>query len=840
VRRLWITIGVTVALVLSLAGVAAATGLLRAGPRGNGTAVSPVGFLVTPAGQQATLGGLPLGAAASPDGRHLLVTNNGQGVQSLQVLDLSDAADGPEVAQTIPYKSPEALFVGVAYSPDGKRAYASAGGNNKIRVYTVDGKGTLAEQPALPLPTTNPAGQKVNMFPAGLAVAPDGRTLYVADQLADALSAVDTTSGAVRTIPVGHNPLSVALTADGRRAYVTNQGADSVTVVDTSTFTAVREVRVGSHPNRLALDARKGLLYVSVGDDDKVAIVDTAAGVGTTADKVVATIDLAPYRGAPVGSNPGGLALSPDGSRLYVANSGNNDVAVIDTRSRRTVGLIPTGWYPSAVVTSRDGRTLYALNAKGLGAGPNNGPGHPNPYQPATSPDQYVGSMIKGTLSAITLNGDKLKRWTEQVVRNNGFDERDQVRTAGNRSRVVPIHPGETSPIKHVIYVVKENRTYDQVFGSLGRGAGDPSLNLFGDESAPNIRALARRYATLDNFYADAEVSAQGWNWSVAANSNQYVEQSWPANYSGRNRPYDYEGGNPATAPNRDPKHAYIWQRLADAGVSLRNYGFYADTNGVTDPKDPALGANTNHAFPGYDLSKPDHCDATLHTGRMCEWLRDFKQYEATGNLPAVQFVRLPNDHTAGTRVGAPTPKAYVADNDYAVGQLVDAVSHSKYWESTAIFITEDDAQNGPDHIDAHRTEALVVSPYTQAGRVDSTFYSTVSMLRTMELIVGIRPMTQFDTYANAMLGTFSDRPDNSAYDAARPAQPFTEVNAPNAPMAAESAAQQLGKEDQINERTFNEAIWQSIKGAGSVMPEPQHRLDNRAPAVADADGDGK
>jgi YVTN family beta-propeller protein len=833
VRRLWVTTSVAAGLVLTLTTAAAATGLLRAGPRGDGTAVTPVGFHVTPAGRQTTLGGLPLCSALSPDGRHLLVTNNGQGVQSLQVLDVSDE-DDIEVEQTLPYASPEALFVGVAYSPDGTRAYASAGGNNKIRVYAVDGRGRLTEQAALPLPTTNPAGQKVNLFPAGLAVARDGRTLYVADQLADALSTVDVATGAVRTIAVGHNPLSVALTPDGRRAYVTNQGGDTVTVIDTLALAAVGEVRVGSHPNRLALDARRGLLFVSVGDDDKVTVIDTKTNA------LVRAIDLAPYRGAAVGSNPGGLTLSPDGSRLYVANSGNNDVAVIDTRTYRTIALIPTGWYPSAVVTSRDGSTLHVLNAKGLGAGPNNGPGYPNPYQPKTAPDQYIGSMIKGTLSTVPVRGwgARFGEWTRKVIRNNGFDERGQVRTGGNHSRVVPIHPGEKSPIKHVIYVVKENRTYDQIFGSLGRGAGDPSLNLFGDESGPNLRDMARRYAILDNFYADAEVSAQGWTWSVAANSNQYVEAAWPHNYSGRNRPYDFEGGNSATAPNRDPDHAYIWQRLADAGVSFRNYGFYADSNGRTDPKDAVLGANTDHAFPGYDLSKADHCD-DVYKGRICEWLREFRQFEASGDLPAVEFVRLPNDHTAGTRVGAPTPKAYVADNDYAVGQLVDAVSHSRFWDSTAVFITEDDAQNGPDHIDAHRTEALVVSPYTQTGRVDSTFYSTVSMLRTIELIVGIRPMTQFDTYANAMLGTFTDRPNGRNFDAVLPAQPFTEVNAPNAPMAAQSQAQPLDIEDRIDERTFNQAIWQSVKGAGAPMPEPQHRLDTRAPADADDDGDG-
>ncbi len=834
VRRRPVLYGTAAGLVLALVGgAAAANGWLRAGPRGDGTAVTPVGQPVTPVGHQTTLGDLPLGVAASPDGRHLLVSNDGQGVQSLQVVDVADG-DGPEIVQTLPYPSPEALFVGVAYSPDGSRAYASAGGNNKIRVYAVGGDGRLAEQSPLALPTTNPAGEPVTMFPAGLAVSPDGGMLYVADSLADAVSAIDVTSGEVRTTPVGHNPYAVALSPDGRTAYVTNQGAASVSVVDTAGMAATATVEVGSHPNAAVVDGRQSRLYVAAGDADQVSIID----IRTNA--VTGRIGLAPYHGAPVGSNPDALALSRDGRTLYVANSGNNDVAVVDTARRRVTALVPTAWYPSALALSRDDATLHVLNAKGLGAGPNDGTGRPNPEQPPTSPDQYVGSMIKGTLSSVPVAGRhaQLARWTRTVVRNNGFDERDQVRTGGNRSRVVPTRAGERSPITHVIYVVKENRTFDQEFGSLGKGAGDASLNLFGDESAPNSRELARRYGVFDNFYADAEVSAQGWNWSVAANANRYVEQTWPANYSGRNHPYDYEGGNPATAPNDDPQHAYIWQRLADAGVSLRNYGFYADTNGRTPPDDPVLEASTDHAYPGYDLSKADHCGDDHPNGRMCEWLREFRQYEADGNLPTVELVRLPNDHTAGTRVGAPTPKAYVADNDYALGQLVDAVSHSKYWASTAIFVTEDDAQNGPDHIDAHRTLAMVISPYTRTGRVDSTFYSTVSMLRTIELIVGIRPLTQFDAYATAMLGAFTDRPDAAAFDAILPRQPFTETNPASAPLAAESAAQDLTREDQIDEQTFNRAIWQSVHGAGSVMPDPVHRL-GRLAAATDGDGDG-
>jgi YVTN family beta-propeller protein len=812
----------TAVIALACSGAAYAVTGDHAGPQGDGTSVTPVGFRVTPAGRQAVLGLLPLASALSPDGSRLLISNNGQGVQSLQV---ADTATGT-VTQTLEYKQPEALFVGVAWSPDGKHAYASAGGNNKIRVYDVSG-GTLTEGQPLKLPTTNPAGTKINMFPAGLAVSADGTKLYVADQLADAVSVIDVASGAVKTAAVGHNPYGVTLSRDGKTAYVTNQGENTVSVVDvTGDPKTTGTITVGTHPSKAALSGSR--LYVAASDSDEVDAVDTATG------RLAGRIDLRPYRGAPVGSNPVAVTPSADGRLLYVANSGNNDVAVVDTHRGRVIGTIPTGWYPTSV--QLHGNRLFVTNAKGLGAGPNNGPGQPDPTDPAGgSPDKYVGSMIKGSLSVIDGPGDRrnLTRWSRQVVSNNGFDERDKVRAADG-GHVIPLHPGEHTPIKHVIYVVRENRTFDQEYGSLGKGNGDPSINLFGDESAPNSRAIARKFTTLDNFYADAEVSAQGWNWSVAGNSNPYVEASWPANYSGRNRPYDYEGGNPATAPGRDYRHSYIWNKLADNKVSFRNYGFYTDAAGNPDPIDPSLPSNTDTHYPGFDLSKQDHCDAQTGVGRMCEWLKEFKGYEQSGNLPTFEFVRLPNDHTAGTNVGSPTPKAYVADNDYALGQLVDTISHSKYWKETAVFVVEDDAQNGPDHIDAHRTVAMVASPYTQAGRVDSTFYSTVSMLRTMELLAGVGPMTQFDAYATPMVRSFTARPDFAPFTALLPQQSFDEKNPKNAPMADISARQRLGKEDQIDERTFSEAVWKSVKGAHSQMPAPQHLL----PVLPPTDGD--
>ncbi|MGW7410380.1 beta-propeller fold lactonase family protein [Streptomyces sp. NPDC054833] len=807
--------------------LAAGGGQGTAGPKGDGTAVTPVGYKVTPAGRQAQLGNLPLNAVLSPDKSMLLVSNAGQGTQSLQVVDLEDS----EVVQTISYPSPQAIFTGLAFSPDGKRAYASGGGREIIHTYDVSG-GRLTETTPIKLPTKNPGGQAVNMYPAGIALTPDGKRLVVADRLADAATVVNLGDGSMSTVAVGHAPYAVALAEDGKTAFVTNQGGDTVSVLDISGPAPVvgTAIKVGTHPNAVITDESQDRLYVANGDSDQVSVVDVATR------KVTRTIGLAPYRNAPVGSNPDALALSEDGRRLYVANSGNNDIAVIDLKSGRSAGLIPTAWYPTAVVAHDD--KLYVTNAKGLGAGPNNGPGYPNPTSTApTSPDQYSGSMMKGTLSTVPLDGGakQLRRWTRTVIANNGFGEGNSPRAVG---AVVPRRVGERTPIKHVIYVVKENRTYDQEFGSLEKGNGDASLNLFGDESAPNARALQRQFVTLDNFYADAEVSAQGWNWTVAANSNPYSEQGWPANYSGRNHTYPSENGDPAIAPNKDPEHAYIWQRLHDKGVGFRNYGFYvgADASGKAVAEDPVLDAGTDHDFGPYNLSCPDSAGTFPARGSTCgsprieEWKKEFAQYEESGQLPAFEMVRLPNDHTSGTKAGMPTPKVYVADNDWALGQLVDAVSHSKFWKSTAIFVTEDDAQNGPDHVDAHRTISQVISPYTRTGRVDSTFYSTASMVRTMELLLGLSPMTQFDAYATPMVNSFTAKPDAAPYDAVKPATDLTAVNTVNSPMAGVSAKQDLTKEDQIDERTFNEAIWKSVRGAKSQMPEPRHDLYGAVP----------
>jgi YVTN family beta-propeller protein len=826
-RKLALTAASLAAVLTAGAAAAAIATDQHAGPQGDGTGITPVGWRVTPVGQQTTLGSLPTTSALSPDGSKLLVLNAGDyPVESLQVIDTATKT----VTQTIGYTSPAAVYAGAAFSPDGTHAYAAGGGSEVIHTYTVT-NGQLTEGTPIKLPAANPAGQPVNMYPAGLAVTPDGKRLVVADQMADAASVVDLATGAISTVAVGHNPYGVAISPDGKTAYVSDQGANTVSVLDlTGAAPSVTgTLTVGTHPNRMAVDPKTGTLYVADSESDSVSVIPVGGAART--------ISLSPYPGAPVGSNPDGLALAPGGRTLYVANSGDNDVDVVALPSGRVRGMIPTGWYATSVAVSRSGGTLFATSGKGLGAGPN--PKGPNPYTDAQrrlTPEflaNYVGTMMKGTLSTIAVPDPfTLARYTSQVISNDGFGFGEGVRLAAVRNPV-PARVGEASPIKHVIYIVRENRTYDQEFGSLGKGNGDPSLDLFGDESAPNSRALESQFVTLDNFYANAEVSAQGWNWSVGANSNPYVEQTWVGNYSGRNHPYDYEGGNYATAMNRGPLDSYIWDRLADSRVPFRNYGFYETDNVLNtgaNGADPRLAAGTDPNYYGWDLRCPDSSGTftplmTCNT-RYDEWAREFSGYVAGNDLPAVEFVRFGNDHTEGTAAGFPTPRAYVADNDYAVGRLVDTVSHSKYWSSTAIFVTEDDAQAGPDHVDAHRTTAMVISPYTQTGRVDSTFYSTASMLRTIELIAGIGPMTQFDASANPMFNSFTFRPDFAPYSVVKPPESIlTQVNSANAPLASQIARQSFSEEDQANMFLLNEAVWQSVKGPGSTMPAPQHNV---------------
>jgi YVTN family beta-propeller protein len=533
---------------------------------------------------------------------------------------------------------------------------------------------------------------------------------------------------------------------------------------------------------------------------------------------------------------PNGLGVAPDGKTLYVAVAGENAVAVVDLDRRRVEGFIPTAWYPTAVSVTPDGERLAIVNTNASGAGPN----PCNSLSPRTDcPDrsrdrQYPPAMIKGSVQLLDVPSDgRLARYTAEVRRNN------QARARGRQK------PPELGAIRHVIYVIKENRTYDQVFGDLGKGNGDPSLTLFKDDSAPNHRELARRFVLFDNFYVDAEVSADGHPWSTQAVATDYVQMTWPIDYSYYPRylmrNYDEEYVTPAEQFASEPLAAdptvprsaaaatagYLWDDAYDHGVSFRDYGEgtpWADpTNcgSTTISSDltrlsPRFGQHVDPRYTGWNMRCSDH------NVREPEWQREFQQFVQNGNLPALSIVYLPNDHTRGTFPQRATPASYVADNDLALGRLVEAVSASPYWPETAIFVLEDDAQNGPDHVDAHRTEALVISPYTQTGAVDSTFYSTSSMLRTLELIVGLPPMTQFDAAATPMLNSFTDTPNLQPYTAIIPDQPLDELNVASAPMAAESLGMDFSAEDRAPDEVLNAAIWKSVRGEASEMPAPR------------------
>ena len=623
-------------------GMAAAAVIRSAGPQPDGTAITPQGWRVTPAGSQTDLGLWPMDVAMSPAGNLLLVANAGYAHHSLMAID---PASG-DVLQTISAAGakshgwwdfanghPTGYYVGLAFSPDGRHAWASDGPGGAIHVFRITGR-SLTETQHIKL-----AGNRGNQhpWPAGIAVSGDGNRLYVAGNLDDTLRVVDPTSRAVLdTIAVGHLPYGVALNQAGTRAFVSNWGGRTVSVISLATRRVVRTVTVGTHPCAIVTSPTRNEIYVANGDSDSVSVLDATSGA------VLRTIDLRPYANAPVGGTPDGLAVSPDGSTLYVTNAGDDDVAVVrlasGTSPDHVAGLIPTAWYPSGVAVDPTGTTLFAINMKGLGAGPH------------LDPTTYWPAFMGGTLSRIPVpNATQLAAYTDQVAANDRFGVTPTI-PAGS---VIPAHPGDPTPITHVIYVMKENRTYDQILGDLGRGNGDPSLSIFGEDITPNQHELARRFVTFDNFYADAEVSADGWSWTTGGYANGYIQRNWPVDYNGYGRPYDFGGfgeGTTAGLPGEHPGRGFLWDEVARAGISYRNFGFFMDNPVDLQASIPGLLGHTDPHYPGWDMSVPDQV-------RIDRWLDVFQGYQQRGSMPTVQFVYLPRDHTAGTTPRCGTPR---------------------------------------------------------------------------------------------------------------------------------------------------------------------------------------
>ena len=755
----------------------------------------PNGWRLTPAGRHLGVGTMPLNMALSPDGNYMLVTNNGYAEHSVMIVDTGEF----KITETIPL---DKAWLGLAFSPSGNQFYVSTGADYAIRVYDFkDGK-------ARPRPSIKLGTPAKTSFAAGLAVDREGKRIYAVDNLANKLVVADVDDRSViASVPVGTSPYTCVISPDGARLYVSNWGGASVSVIDGQSNQVVSTIAVGDHPNDMVFSADGKRLFVATANDNRVHVIDTASG------KVTERIWLALYPKAPEGTTSNGMTVN--GDRLYVANADNNDLAVVDisdVRQSHVMGFIPTGWYPTAVRTSKDNSRIFVLNGKGLSSSAN--PIGPSPLS-RRGANNIIGRLITGALSVIpTPTNGALADFTKQVYANTPYTSDDLLKGASkNAATAIPDTVGGSSPIKHVIYVIKENRTYDQVFGDILEANGDPNLCLFGEKNTPNHHALVKEFVLLDNLYANAEVSAGGHNWSTGAYATDYVEKTWQANYSDRGRPYDYEG--PIVAA---PSAGYIWDGCQKASFTYRSYGEFIENGKTADePSQTEVKSLKGHFDPhfrGFDTKYTDQ-------KRMDEWLKEFEEFKKNGQLPQFEIVRLPNDHTAAASAQNPGPASMVADNDLALGRMIDAISHSDYWKDTAIFVIEDDAQNGPDHVDAHRTVALVISPYTKRHYVDSTMYSTASMLRTMELILGLPPMSQYDAAATPMFNSFTNTPNLEPYTV-RPAQ--MDLNSKNPPELARlvgSPVFDLDEEDAAPDIEFNQIIWKVMRGADAEMPAP-------------------
>jgi YVTN family beta-propeller protein len=745
---------------------------------------------------------MPLAIALSPDKTRVIVLLNGWREQGIQVVDRSSG----RVLQKV---SLPAVFLGLTFSPDGQSLYVSGGDQDVI--YHFDwrnGRATLADSIVLARKEPRKDGTH---YPASIAISRDGRTLYVAENLADSLAVVDlTTRRVVQRLPTERYPYGVAVTPDGS-VFVSAWGGWTVSAFSGTAngmLAPGTRIRVGRHPSALLTTADGSRLFVASGSTDRISVIDTRSKqvVGTLSDPSPAATG--------EGSTPNALSLSPDGRRLFVAEGDNNAVAIFDLSatisgvatangSDALAGRIPVGWYPSALVA--DAGDLLVVNGKGRGTAPNVGHWQPGQEQPPHSPDYTLG-QINGTLTivpAAATSGAELDAFSRRVASANGWDgEQPQKK-----------YP----PFEHVIYIIKENRTYDQVFGDLRQADGDSSLVFFPRSVSPNHHALAERFGIFDRFFVNAEVSPDGHNWSMGAYVADYGEKTIPSHYSSRGRTYDYQGLNRDSVPDDDvqePANGYLWNLAERAGITYRDYGeFVAEMDDPpagsmsvhTEPTKRALREHTNTEYSGWNLDIRDQARADV-------WLKEFQEFVRAGTMPALEIMTLPNDHTSGAHAGRPTPRAYMADNDLALGRIVEALTRSPYWKNTVVFVLEDDAQDGPDHVDSHRSPLLVMSAYNRFG-VSHRFANTTDVLATIEDILGLARMSQFDHYGRPLREIWESTPDLTPYTALRSIVPLDEKNPKRTALAEASKHLALEKEDIADEDLFNRILWSAIKG---------------------------
>lgn len=806
------------------------------GPQPDGSILVPTNQLLRPAGFQIQFSGRPVDLAISPNEQFLAVLN----MNSLEIIRTYDRT----ILQRLKIEK-GASYNGITFSNEGDKIFVSQA-RDKIFIAQKDENGVFTWKDNITFEKPKFGGYPV---PGGIVLDEENEKLYVTLNRSNSLAVVNLVNKTIKEIPVGVAPYEL-VKYSSMKAYVSNWGgrqpregenkyqtsksdilidpktgianSGSVSVVDLVNGKEIKSIDVGLHPNAMVLSPNKAQLFVACANSDLISVIDTEE------DKVVDEISVSINKNLPYGNSPNALTISQDSRLLYVANGTENSICVIDLFNKnRILGLIPTGWYPGSLIFDRNENYLIVANTKGIGS-----------RNLKSGQYGYNTHNHMGSVSFIPKPPDhELALMTEIVKENNSFERmlaelnKDKSK---NEKVVIPQFPNQVSHFKHVVYIIKENRTYDQVFGDLPQGNGDSSLVLFGREVTPNHHALAERFVLLDNYYCSGILSADGHQWTDEAYVTDYIEKF----FGDFPRSYPYDGDDPlAYSPT-----GFIWDNVLEHGLTYRNYGEFVDA--VIEPKKatftdiykdflsgegkikiraksnlPQMENYTCPTFIGFPEKVSDQY-------RAAEFIKELKEFEKNDNFPNFIIMLLPNDHTSGTRPGLPTPRSAVADNDLALGRIVEAISESKFWKETCILVTEDDPQAGLDHVDGHRTVGLVISPYTKKQEVISTNYSQINMFRTIENILGIPPLNKFDLVAEPMNDCFSEEADFSPYSALPSSIPLDELNPPLAELsgdqlywAKKSMEQDLEDYDRIEEDTFNRIIWHSVKGYDVPYP---------------------
>jgi YVTN family beta-propeller protein len=773
----------------------------------------PNGWKLTPVGKLLPLGDLPLNIAVSPSKKLAAITNNGESDQTIQLVDIEHDV---RLDSIIIGKS----WLGLTFSDDGNYLYASGGNDNMIVRYLIRNN-RLSVYDSIRIGKPWP----VKISVAGIALDDPRHRLYVVTQENNSLYILDTQSKKIISqYPLGGEGYTCILSPDHKLLYISCWGCDKIIMFDTYQMKITGSVAVGDNPNDLCITGNGKYLYAANSNDNSVSVINTIE------KRVIETLNAALYPGSPSGSTTNSVALSSDEKTLYIANADNNCLAVFDVTkpgSGVSKGFIPTAWYPTCVRIAKD--KILVSNGKGLSS-------HANPYGPDPTrkgdlvvyqaagkeqkiKEQYIGGLFRGTLEIIkTPDATQMDVFSKAVYDNTPYNKSTELVSEGEKGNPVPMKVGESSPIKHIFYIIKENRSYDQVLGDLPGGNGDPGLVLFGENITPNQHAIVREFVLLDNFYVNGEVSADGHNWTMGAYATDYLEKNWPTSYGGRGGEYPGEGSRKIA----NNKNGFLWDNCRRNGVSYRTY---AEFMGEKKPNIPVLKGHFCSHYSSWDLGIRD-------TVRFSQWKRDFDSLLAADALPQFNSLRFGNDHTEGLSLNRPTPFAHVADNDLAVGLFVDYLSHSRVWKSSLVIIVEDDAQNGPDHVDAHRSTAYLAGGFVKQGFIDHTAYTTTSLLRTIELILGLPPMTQYDASSTPLWRCMNNTPDHPPFSA-RPSN--IDLNLKNLAQniwQKKSQKFDFTKEDLVSDAEFNEVIWKAVKGLDSPCPPTVHaaffRPDNK------------